>query len=113
MIAEEAAHQIEGRPDFLLVRHAVMNVGYKMRHPDQTTQPLGRHPGDVGESIDHGHKREVVPLIFLWHFRLPSHGRAIKRQTLRTRNNYEAPGAEVLWTASPLDRRTTCESAQR
>ncbi|UGX98730.1 hypothetical protein G6321_00027895 [Bradyrhizobium barranii subsp. barranii] len=53
MIAEEAAHQIEGRPDFLLVRHAIMNVGYKMRHPDQAPQPLGRHPGDVSERIDH------------------------------------------------------------
>ncbi|MBR0802842.1 hypothetical protein JQ636_04760 [Bradyrhizobium japonicum] len=53
MIAEEATHQIEGRPDFLLVRHAIVNVGYKMRHPDQAAQPLGRHPGDVGERIDH------------------------------------------------------------
>ncbi|MCK1281340.1 hypothetical protein IVB46_39595 [Bradyrhizobium sp. 61] len=53
MIAEEAAHQVEGRPDFLLVRHAIMNVGYKMRHPDQATEPLGRNSGDVRERIDH------------------------------------------------------------
>ncbi|MDI2078317.1 hypothetical protein, partial [Bradyrhizobium sp. Mp27] len=43
---------------------------------------------------------------------LPSQGRTIKRQTLQTRNNYDATGAEVAWTASRLDRRKTCEGDQ-